>query len=1025
MKQKRLLNLRLSLSLLITFVTFSVNGQDLEISGTISDENNQGLPGVNILVKATTIGTQSDFDGNYKLRVPEGSTISISYIGYTTQDILVGAQTTIDVQMTPDANQLNEIVVIGYGSAKASDLTAPISVIHAEDIVKNITSNAVSSLQGSVSGLQVINNGAPGSAPEVRIRGIGSMFGAAPLYVVDGMFYNDINWLNPNEIESISILKDASAASIYGVRASNGVIIVKTKKGKLNQEITIEYDGYTGIKGYSNLPVMSNTEQYSILMTEAGNHPILQQSIDIWGASGKKIIYNGTEYSIPATNTNWQDELLSTGQIMNHSLSLKGGSEKAVYYLGASYFTEEGLLKSDHKYERINLKSSVDFTPYKFLELGANIVLSHNNYEDSYSDWFLGGTTSAWESMYKAVPTIPVRESNGDFAGTVQAGYTGGPVDNPAASLHYTQGNFNYNKDINLNYNVHADVKLLGNDKLVYRAQFSQQITNADSRTYRPEVFIDDKTKNEVSRLFKGYSKFSNIHLDHTLTYKDKFGKHGLTAMTGFSTRKLDFRNIAGSAPNVPNEKTEYLYFLNSTESDAAQFSVSDGGYSERGVSFFSRLMYNFDNKYLFNATFRGDGTDRYTQTWGYFPSFGVGWVLSEESFMESQKVFDYLKVRASWGRLGNNNVPRESGTRAITTGFNNSYAFNNILYSGYSTSVFFNELSWEVLEEINAGIDFSTLDNRLSIEIDMFRKITDNAAILTSNIFGGGALVRNKGEILNTGIETALGWRDKIGDFEYDIKANIGTLKNKVLNLGGEPYIDAPSLLRRTEPGHELNSFYGYEVIGVYQNQQEIASHIDTDVHTTVKPGYFKFKDLDGNKIIDGEDRVHLGSNIPKFTYGGQVNLKYKNMDFGVSYYGVSGNKIENILRRGRTHHPNYNFDVDLYDNRWTGEGTSNSYPSAEGLLDAWNYSSTYNNSFFVEDGSFFRIQNITLGYTINDFLPGSNNGSKMRIKLTSQNPFTFFKYNGFTPEVTGSGEAMGVHPIARSFNIGVNITY
>jgi len=988
------------------------------ITGSVtSAEDGTSIPGANVVVKGTAIGTITNLDGIYSLsNVSSDATLVFSFIGMQTQEIAVNGQTEINVTLQVDIVGIDEVVTIGYGTAKAKDLTAPISTISDQEIVKNVTTSAISSLQGSVAGIQVVNSGTPGAAPEIIVRGIGSMQGQSPLYVVDGMFYGDINWLSPNDIKSIAVLKDASAASIYGVRAAGGVIMVTTKQGNNNEGVIIEYDGYAGINKASNLMEMCNTKQYSTMLIEQGSAVRLDPSMTLWGVSDKQVTIDGIQYSIPAVNTDWYEELLRVGRVMNHSLSVRGGSQTTSYHVGTSYFEQEGLLKSDHNYKRINLKASINFNPYKFLKIGANIILNHNKEVND---------GEVWEGMYNAVPVTPVHETNGDFAGVIQAGYITGPVNNPVAQLHFTQNNFNYNKSINIMYSAFADVKLLGNEKLIWRTQFSQQLSNSNNRDYVPEYFVDNKLKNDVSSLSKGFSEYSSIHLDHTLTYTDQFGDHNLTAMAGFSTRQVDSRYVSGLAHDVPAEKEEYLYFSNSIDPNPASYDVSDGGYSERGVSFFGRLMYNYDSKYLFNATFRGDGTDKYKQTWGYFPSFGVGWVISEEPFMAFQGIFDFLKFRASWGQLGNNSVPRESGTRSITTGFSQSYVFNNVIVPGYITSVFYNELEWEVLEETNIGVVLASLNNRLSAEVDWYRKVTKNAAIYTSNIMGGGGLIRNKGEILNTGIEVVLGWRDKIGELGYNIGANLSTLKNEVLDLGGEPYIDAGSaeFRRRSEPGHPLYSHYGYKVIGVYQNWQEIYSHIDTIAHPQVEPGFLKYDDIDGNGIIDENDRVYLGANIPKITYGGQINLDFKNFDFGVSFYGIAGNKIVNRLRGNRAWHADYNFDVDQFENRWTGEGTSNSYPSAKGLVNSWNLNPL--NSFLVESGSYFRIQNITFGYTFKNLLPGSVKGSTIRIKLAAQNPLTFFKFNGFTPEVTGQGEAASVYPIPSSYIIGVNITY
>jgi len=1001
----------------------SVNAQTITVSGTvISSDNGEPVPFVNVVIKGTTTGIATDINGNYTLRnVPEDAVLVFSYTGMFTQEIPVEGRTVIDVTLEIDAVGLDAIVVIGYGTARSIDLTAPITTINAETITRNVSTNAISSLQGAVPGLQVVNSGAPGAGPSIRVRGIGSMQGADPLYVVDGMFYNDINWLSPNDIESISVLKDASAASIYGVRAAGGVIMVSTKRGGLADGIVIEYDGYSGINTTSNILQMTNSEQYSIMLIEAGIQARLQPSIDLWG--GRPLTHNGQQYTIPITDTNWRNELLGSrggiAPIMNHSLSVRGGSETVSYHVGSSYTGEDGLFKNtEHKWQRTNLKASLDFRPYNFLELGTSFNLNQIRTDNPGQNW--GG-------MYHAIPTMPVRNSDAeeDFAGAIAAGYNVGPVNNPVAQLYFGQNNWNYNKIMNLDYNAFANLKFLGDDRLVFRTQFSHRISSGNNRNYSRVYFVDDKLRNNNSSLNRGFFESNLYHLDNTLTYRNRFaGVHNLTTMGGFSVRQFRGLNMGGFAANVPGGEQHFLYFGNAESPDPANFRVSDGGSTEVGLSYFGRLIYNFDNRYLLNATLRADGTDKYSERWGYFPSFGIGWVVSEENFMTEQNIFNQLKFRASWGRLGNNNVPRESGSRAVQTGLGASYVFNDNISPGYRPSVFFNTLVWELTDEYNTGVEFSILNYRLTGEIDYFRKVTKDAAIFTSNIMGAGGLVRNQGEILNTGLEFLLRWSDVVGDVGYRISANLSTLRNEVLDLGGEPYIQTGSTQPyRSEPGYSLYSWYGYVVEGVYQSQAEIESHLNTNVHSQVRPGFFRFQDVNGDGIIDENDRQHLGSNIPKFTYGAQINLDFGNFDFSTSVYGVYGNKIFNALRGGRSTHGDFNFEMDLYENRWTGEGSTNIYPSAEGLFNSWNMNNM--NSFLVEDGSFFRIQNITLGYTFNNLIPGSTSGNRVRFRLTAQNPFTTFKFNGYTPEVGGVGSAGGMNPIPRSISLGVNITY
>ncbi|NQU85661.1 MAG: SusC/RagA family TonB-linked outer membrane protein, partial [Mariniphaga sp.] len=765
---------------------------------------------------------------------------------------------------------------------------------------------------------------------------------------------------------------------------------------------------------------------------------VLDPVIAKFGAASDKITWQGVDYSYPNKDVDYYDELIDNGTIMNHNLSMRGGSDNIDYRVSASYYSAEGRLINDHKYERINITNKINFQPYKWLKVGTNIIISNNKNRNS---------TSTWAAMYNAVPILPLWEDNGDYGQRTEYGYiTGSATSNPMVTLDMADGYGNYSGGTRIMYSANAELDLLSNNKLKWRSQFTQELNFGESRGYSPQYESGEDWARLESSLNKSRSKYSNMQIDNTLTYKDDFGDHGVTAMAGISSRKVDSRSLSGRATGVPwgeFGKEEYLYFDNG---DPDSQIASDGGSSSRGVSYIGRVMYNYAHKYLLNATFRADGTDKYSETWGYFPSVGIGWVLSEEDFMSDQSIFDYAKIRASWGQLGNNNVPRESGSQSIefTSGntsrpYDHSYLFDGVLVPGYEAAIDFNTLIWEVTTEINVGLDMAFLDDKLSVEADWYRKVTNDAAINTNGIMGPGvtpSLTRNAGEILNTGFEFVVDWRDRAGDFGYSISANLTTLHNEVLQISDQ-YILGGNFERRqrTAVGHALWSFYGKEVLGIYQNQSEIDEHLfDTPDDAKPVPGYFKYEDLNGDGMIDANDYQYLGANIPKITYGGNINLDYKNWDFGLKFYGIAGNKIQNgqfNLRSVRSHHTDQNFDKALYENRWTGEGTSTEmvnglyYPSAAALTvgNSWNFNTL--NSFLIESGSYFKINNITLGYTFENVFPGSINGSSIRIKLSADNPYTFFNYNGFDPNVAGDGRDINTYPLSSNFILGVNIIY
>lgn len=1031
----------LILVLIFTIISLKGRAQDYAVSGTVTDAaNNDPIPGVTILIKGTMQGTVTDIDGNFNLMAGSDAILVFSFVGMKSQEIKVSGKTNISIVLEPDIIGLEEVVAIGYGTSKVKDLTAPIATVDSEELTKVAALSAVSAIQGVVPGVQVINSGAPQGGPSVRIRGIASMQGASPLYVIDGIYFDDIDWLNPNDIGEISILKDASAAAIYGVRAAGGVILVTTKSGKRNQNLVINYDGYVGLEATTRVLQMCNGKEYATMMVESGQSAQLQPMIDAFGTAPDKITWRGVDYSYPARDWDYYDELMKNGQMMNHNLSMRGGGDKADYSISVGYYSAEGRLINDHIFERLNLTTKINFDPYKWLRLGTNINITSSKNKNG---------ASTWNAMYNAVPLTPIWEDNGDYGQRSIYGFvTGSATANPIVTLDQADGYGDYSGDTGFTYSAYTDIDFFSNDKLIWHSQVMLAQSNGSSRNYAPAYQSGIDWSRLESTLNKGMSKYSQLQTDHTLTYQDSWDNHALSLMAGLSTRRVDSRSLSGLAEGVPwgeNGREEFLYLFNGNSGSQV---ASDGGYSNRGNSYIGRLMYNYAHKYLLNATFRADGTDKYSETWGYFPSVGVGWVLSEESFMKDQDLFSYAKVRASWGQLGNNNVPRESGSQSIDFGLSNatqpfkySYIFDGIIVSGYQPSLAYNTLQWEVTTEFNFGLDLGLLDDKLSVEADWYRKITSDAAILSNGLMGSGvtpSLIRNKGEILNTGFEFTADWQDKIGDLGYKISANITTLHNEVLKLSDEYILGGTAERRiRTEVGQPLYSFYGKKVIGIYQNQAEIDQHLYGMVAATrPEPGYFKYEDLNQDGIIDASDEQFLGANIPKLVYGGNLALDYKGFDFGLRVYGIYGNKIQNgafSLRSVRSHHTDQNMDKALYENRWTKEGDNTSpasdglyYPSAKAMIsgNAWNFSFGQN-SFLIENGSFFKIQNVTLGYTFKDIIPGSKNGSSVRIRLSADNPYTFFKYNGFDPNVGGDGRDDNTYPLASNFIVGINITY
>jgi len=994
--------------------------QKLHISGVVMEKaTNLPIIGASVKVQGTSNGTVSDINGEYSLNnVPTNATLVFTYIGMNAIEEKVNGRTKIDVYLTEASQQLNEVVVIGYGTAKAKDLTAPIAVIKAEDIIKHASTSPMSALQGSVAGVQIINSGAPGAGPEVHIRGVGS-FGIVksdgttepvkPLYVVDGMFYDNIDFLNNSDIQDISILKDASASAIYGVRAANGVVIVTTKKGSFNTKATITYDGYMGFQTATNKIKMANAQEYATMQLEKGgttDKAVLDNSVRLYGGNA----------SIPATSTDWYKELLRTAMIQNHSLDISGGSDKTAYSIGLNYLKQEGIMDVKNQYERLNIRTKADYNAFSWMKIGANIVLSDITKFDP--------NNSAWGSAYVAPPIFPVYDNNNTdafpvkFASPSQIGlstYFG----NPVAMAYY---NDQKSQAIQVLPSFYAELYLLPKNKLKFRTAYSQDISFTQGRIYTPAYLVSGSQHNSTSTLKKYNDFYRNWILDNTLTYQDSFGKHNLTALVGQSLRSDNYRNLWGQASDVPSGHEEY-YYLDQGSADGT--TTGDAGTTYKGLSYFGRVAYNYADKYFLTATMRADGSSKYQEKWGYFPSVGVAWTMTEENFMKSQHVFDYLKLRASWGMLGNDKIKPSDGFASVTQNLGTSGVFGSGVIPGYTNLVYFSWLKWEVVHELNLGLNGALLKNRLTVDADYYHRLTKKAVINAPLPMGAGNLLGNNGEILNSGFELSLNWQDKIGkDFTYYIGANITTLHNEVKSLNGLPYLYGGTAEFRTisKVGGQINSYYGYKVLGVYQNAQEIAND-PIAVANGLKPGDFRYQDTNGDKKIDDNDRVILGSYIPSFTYGLNLGFSYKKFDFSVAMSGVSGNEIVNRKRGNRRWQSDINYDEDMVKNRWTGEGTTNKYPSAAGTINPWNISKF--NSFYVEDGSYFRIQNVQAAYTFSKLKISSFEMPTVRLSLTAERPFTSFKSNGFTPEVGGIGFDDQVYPLAATYTVGLRITY
>ena len=991
--------------------------QQVTVSGRVLDQSGETIPGVNILEKGTQNGTVTNIDGEFTLTVASSqSVLVVSFIGYATQETVIGDRSQLEIILGEDTKTLDEVVVIGYGTQREQDRTSAISTVNAEDIVKTPATNAMQSLQGRVAGVQIVTNGAPGAAPTVRVRGVGSFEGgAAPLYVVDGMFMDNIDFLNPNDIESMSILKDASAAAIYGVRAANGVVMIETKSGNYGKDPEIVYDGYVGIQNPQNVLQMANAQQYAGYVQETGSPAditFLNNAIQRYGRSR-------IDPSIPNVNTDWYSEIMSPASIQNHSLTFNGGSDKTRYSIGGSYFEQKGMMNDRRNdYTRMNFRAKLDTDVKDWLTVGANLNISTARRHNA--------DNGAWFTAYHAVPILPVYDDLNTAATPVprplanaqQLGYRS--PQNPYNSMLFGD---NRNNIATIMGNFYGEIQLIP-DKLSFRSAYNYNIEQINTRgvSFARNTGVTE-IQSSLSR--STFTRFDQI-VDNFLTYNDNFGLHRFTAVLGQSFRSETFESLRASGDQLnpnPNFGNEHFWYLeNATNYDLN--AIGDGGGRLFFQSYFARVTYNYNDRYLLYGTIRRDGNNKFQRKWGNFATIGAGWVLSEEDFFNVPAI-DFFKFRGSWGQMGNDGINQAVGRPTIQ---DNNLAIDDVLIIGRRLNPTFDLIDrWETTVEQNFGISARFFNERLSLEADYYIRDTRNLAVSIIPPVFRASERRSVGEIRNQGLELALNWEDRITDnFSYWIGGNVSTLKNTVRDLGGPEFLDAGSaeFRQRSIIGSPYLAFYGYEVEGVFQNQEQINSsgyNPDFINDRNLQPGDLIFRDVNGDGVIDDEDRVVLGSFLPTLTWGINAGFRYGNFEFSTLLQSQMGHSILNRKRGELIFTNDTNLDAELINNLWRGEGTSNRYPSASGLRRGWNQNMS---SYFIEDGSYFRIQNVQMAYNITGRTIFGANMPSTRVTFTAERPLTVFNYNGFNPEVP-DGIDRQVYPIPAIYTVGLNVTF
>ncbi len=1003
--------------LLLLFIFTSIGtwiaAQSVVVRGNVTD-GKEPLVGVSIVVKGTSNGTITDLDGNYELQTEANGTLMFSYIGYVSQEIAVDAQRTINITMVEDAQSLKELVVVGYGTQRKSDLTGSVGSVKSKDIQAIATPSVEQALQGKIAGVLVTpSDGSPGAGAIIRIRGTGTLNNSNPFYVVDGMLLDDIGFLNPNDVESVEVLKDASATAIYGSRGANGVIIVTTKRGSAKNKSQIGLSAYYGSQDLVRKIELANATEYAQLRNLAA-----------------KNAGSPEPYKDPASfgvGTDWQDVVFRTAPIKNLNLSARGGNDMMTYSVSGDYIKQDGILRGGD-FERLTLRINNDYKLNSFIKIGHNFSII--NTKSNYSPGLL-------YNAYYAPPTVAVRDSSGAFGNTTSDGSVG----NPEAQLFYER--YNNGSNFRTVGNVFMDVNILPG--LTYRANLGLDWSSVESKRFVPVFRVTDIQKVDVNSLDVARRKYINKLWENTLNYDKTLGKHHINLLAGVTAQTNDNFFFIGRGTNLPNDVNniagdiEDLLYLRLATKGLTVNEGSDNGNNWRMFSYLFRANYTLNEKYLLTASFRRDGSSKFgkNRRFGNFPSVALGWRLKEEDFLKNIDWLSNLKLRASWGIIGNEKIDQTAKNPPVTGRLDAIFGTDERFLPGSTITKLANpDLHWEETQQTDIGFEIGFLKNRLTAEVDWYERTTSDiltALQIPAFIGTQDPPVVNAAKVLNRGWDINLGWRDRVNKIGYNINAIASTVHNEVIGLGeGKEEIfgggvgEGDKLGTRTAIGLPIGAFFGYKVLGVFQNAEQLKSlpkRPNEVAGTDVKVGDLIYADTDGDGVITSKDRTYLGSAIPTFTFSFNIGADFQGVDFSVQISSVQGNKVMNAKRLARFSTGNFE---KAFLKGWTGEGTSNFEPRV--TIGGRNYEVSER---FLEDGSFTSIRNAQIGYTLPLSISQKIKIQSFRIYAAATNLKMWTKYSGYTPEITNGGDSFaigidrGVYPVAKTFTVGVNAIF
>lgn len=1000
------------------------------VTGTVTDSDGTPLPGASVVEQGTTNGTQTDFDGNYTIDVASGATLMISYIGYSTQLISVDGRSTINVTMADDASQLDEVVVTGYGTQTRGQITGSVVSVDMDEALKAPTVNAAEALAGRVSGVTVITNGNPGATPKINIRGFGTSNNTNPLYIIDGVQTDDpniLNNINPADIDQMNVLKDGAAA-IYGARASNGVVVITTKGGGYNMSSAkVSLDVYTGFQEIGNTPGVMNAQQHADMIWQSqvydgvtpthpqygsGASPVLPSSIVGYTrvASYDPIVFapvGELNATVEPGGTNWIDAIHQSAPVSNISFSVANGNDAGKYFISVGYLDREGIQKHTG-FQRASTRLNSEFKIGDKLRIGEHLNVSFSNTKS--------GNDEAIEMAYRMTPLLPVRDDDGEFAGVAGPGL--GNTRNPAALLYRTRNN--YNKRYAVFGDVYMSYAIL--DELTFKTSLAGGFSTFDRRSF---TSLDPEHGEPISTrtLSEEDQTLYNWNWSNTLNYNKTFGEHSVNALVGIEALK-------DGDKGKRIDRTGYLFddpdfYLLSNGSGAANVNYAYDGFNSL-FSVFGTANYSFRDTYFATATVRRDESSRFLgdNKSDIFPSFSAGWVLSNEDFYPDGALISRIKLKGSWGQLGNQTLPANNPTINISnlseSQANYSFDGSGITTGALLTQVGNADLKWETSVTSNFGVDLTLLDNKMSISAEYFNiktedLITRDFSLISSTAIDAGAPLVNLGDIKNTGVDFSIGYNNETDSgFAYSISANISHYKNEVTNLINDAPVAGRSLrngtITRTEVGEEMSYFYGRNVTGLDGN------------------GRFVYEDVNGDGTVDDEDRTKIGSPHPDFTYGINTNFEYKGFDASLFFTGSQGNDVYNYSKVFTDFGLFFNGNRSTrLLNAWTPSNTNTSVPA---LTASYPLAEASANSYFVEDGSYLRLKNLQIGYTLPETITDKIGMDSLRIYLQGTNLLTITGYEGFDPEVIAYDNlSLGIeyrtYPVSRIFSIGANFKF